>query len=60
MLIPNLVSLLASIAVLYIVFRRSIPNEYSLEAVDNPKLAIRDTRLFLLSWYVIVILLVGF
>jgi arsenical pump membrane protein len=60
MLIPNLVSLLASIAVLYMVFRRSIPKEYSLEAVDNPKLAIRDTRLFLLSWYVIAILLVGF
>ncbi|MGE8035051.1 arsenical efflux pump membrane protein ArsB [Lysinibacillus sp. KCTC 33748] len=60
MLIPNLVSLLASIVVLYIVFRRAIPKEYSLEAVDNPKLAIRDSRLFLLSWYVIAILLVGF
>ncbi|MFF2178266.1 arsenic transporter [Lysinibacillus sp. NPDC058147] len=60
MFIPNLISLLASITVLYMVFRRSIPKEYSLEAVGNPKLAIRDSRLFLLSWYVIAILLVGF
>lgn len=60
MFIPNFISLLASIIVLFMVFRRSIPKKYSLEAVGNPKLAIRDSRLFLLSWYVIAILLVVF
>ncbi|MFJ7733895.1 arsenic transporter [Lysinibacillus sp. NPDC097231] len=60
MLIPNLVSLLVSIVVLYIVFHRSIPKTYSLEEVEKPKLAIRDPRLFSLSWYVIAMLLIGF
>lgn len=60
MFLPNIISLLISIVVLYIVFRRSIPKTYSLEAVENPKLAIRDRKLFSLSWYVIAILLIGF
>ncbi len=60
MLIPNLVSLLVSIVVLYIVFHRSIPKTYSLEEVEKPKQAIRDPRLFSLSWYVIAMLLIGF
>jgi len=60
MVVPNFFSLVASIAVLYIVFRRSIPQRYSLEAVEQPKQAIRDPKLFAISWYVIAILLVGF
>jgi len=60
MFLPNIISLLISIVVLYIVFHRSIPKAYSLEAVENPKLAIRDRKLFSLSWYVIAILLIGF
>ncbi|QGG53429.1 arsenic transporter [Lysinibacillus pakistanensis] len=60
MFLPNIISLLISIVVLYIVFHRSIPKTYSLEAVENPKLAIRDRKLFSLSWYVIAILLIGF
>jgi len=60
MFLPNIISLLISIVVLYIVFHRSIPKAYSLEAVENPKLAIRDQKLFSLSWYVIAILLIGF
>ncbi|KGR82356.1 arsenical pump membrane protein [Lysinibacillus boronitolerans JCM 21713 = 10a = NBRC 103108] len=60
MIVPNFFSLVASIAVLYIVFRRSIPQHYSLEAVEQPKHAIRDPKLFTIAWYVIAILLVGF
>lgn len=60
MFLPNIISLLISIVVLYIVFHRSIPKAYSLKAVENPKLAIRDRKLFSLSWYVIAILLIGF
>lgn len=60
MVVPNFFSLVASIVVLYIVFRRSIPQHYSLEAVEHPKQAIRDPRLFSIAWYVIAILLVGF
>lgn len=60
MVVPNFFSLVASIVVLYIVFRRSIPRHYSLEAVEQPKLAIRDPKLFSIAWFVIAILLVGF
>lgn len=60
MIVPNIISLLISVVVLYLVFHRSIPKVYSLEAVENPKLAIRDQKLFSLSWYVIAILLLGF
>lgn len=60
MVVPNFFSLVASIVVLYIVFRRSIPQHYSLEAVEHPKQVIRDPRLFSIAWYVIAILLVGF
>lgn len=60
MLVPNFFSLVASIVVLYIFFRRSIPQHYSLEAVEQPSQAIRDPKLFSIAWYVIGILLVGF
>ncbi|MGY4797730.1 arsenic transporter [Lysinibacillus fusiformis] len=60
MVVPNFFSLVASIVVLSIVFRRSIPRHYSLEAVEQPKLAIRDPKLFSIAWFVIAILLVGF
>ncbi|QSB11294.1 arsenic transporter [Lysinibacillus fusiformis] len=60
MVVPNFFSLVASIVVLYIVFRCSIPRHYSLEAVEQPKLAIRDPKLFSIAWFVIAILLVGF
>lgn len=60
MFVPNFFSLVASIVVLYIVFRRSIPQHYSLEAVEQPSQAIRDPKLFSIAWYVIGILLVGF
>jgi len=60
MFVPNFFSLVASIVVLYLVFRRSIPQHYSLAAVEQPSQAIRDPKLFSIAWYVIGILLVGF
>ncbi|MFY0519167.1 arsenic transporter [Lysinibacillus sp. UGB7] len=60
MIVPNIFSLLTSVIVLYVFFRRSIPKHYSMEAVEQPATAIRDSRLFHLSWYVIGILLIGF
>lgn len=60
MFVPNFFSLVASIVVLYLVFRHSIPQHYSLAAVEQPSQAIRDPKLFSIAWYVIGILLVGF
>ena len=60
MMIPNLFSLITSVFVLYIVFRRDIPKDYDVDALEIPRNAIKDMRMFRLSWIILLVLLLGY
>ena len=60
MVIPNLFSLTATIVVLLIYFNKSIPREYNESMLKEPKQAIKDMKMFKLSWVVLAILVVGY
>jgi len=56
----NAVSIVASLVVLSLYFRRSIPAHYDVNLLKPPKEAIRDVATFRVGWVVLVLLLVGF
>jgi arsenical pump membrane protein len=60
MIVPNFFSLGASILVLYLFFRKSIPKNYQMSDLKQPAEAIKDMRMFRLSWGVLGILLLGY
>ena len=60
MVVPNLFAILGSLVVLYLVYRKDIPKNYSMENLKKPADAIRDRRMFRMSWVILAILLVGY
>lgn len=56
----NIASVLASLAMLLLYFRRDIPATYDLSQLKQPTGAIKDLATFRAGWVVLVLLLVGF
>lgn len=56
----NVASVLASLVVLMLYFRRSIPTTYDATQLKAPSDAIKDRATFRAGWVVLVLLLIGF
>lgn len=56
----NIVSVLASLCVLLLFFRRDIPATYNLNQIKQPASAIKDLTTFRAGWFVLILLLAGF
>ncbi len=60
MVVPTFFSVGASLLVLYLFFRRSIPKHYDLTQLKAPKEAIKNPYLFKVSWIILSVLLVAY
>ncbi|MDR9851936.1 arsenic transporter [Herbaspirillum huttiense] len=56
----DIVSVVATLIVLFLYFRRDIPANYDLTQVPDPVAAVHDRATFVAGWWVLALLLVGF
>ncbi len=60
MFLPNLLSLIASIAVLWVYFRKDIPLKVDVELLPEASSVIKNQIMFKLSWFFLVVLMLGY
>ncbi|WP_345993456.1 arsenic transporter [Sulfurimonas sp. HSL-1716] len=60
MFLPNLLSIMASIAVLWIYFRKDIPKSIDIASLAEPRSVIKNMTMFKLSWFFLAFLMAGY
>lgn len=60
MFLPTIFSLIGSLFMLSIVYRKNIPNQYDLSTLKKPEEAVKDPLLFKWSWRLLFVLLIGY
>lgn len=60
MIVPNFVAIIASLAVLYLFYRKNIPGTFDHTKLASPRSVIKNIDLFKFSWVIIVILLIAY
>ncbi|MDP3292242.1 MAG: arsenic transporter, partial [Sulfuricurvum sp.] len=60
MFLPNLLSIIASIVVLWLFFRKDIPSHIDVDHLATPESAIKNMTMFRLSWWFLGLLMVGY
>lgn len=60
MFLPNLLSIFASIFVLWIFFRKDIPKHINVDELARPESVIKNKTMFVLSWYFLAVLMLGY
>ena len=60
MIIPYIVSVIASIVFLWILLRKDIPKEVDVSLLKDPKTAIKNQTLFNIAWLFLALLLLGY
>ncbi len=60
MFLPNLLSIIASILVLWIYFRKDIPSRIDVDSLASPESVIKNKTMFQLSWYFLALLMGGY
>lgn len=60
MALPNLLSIIASIVVLWLFFRKDIPSRIDITQLSTPESAIKNMMMFRLSWWFLALLMAGY
>lgn len=60
MFLPNLLSILASITILWLFFRKSIPKYVDITILPKACSVIKNQKMFKISWYFLALLLIGY
>ncbi|MCD6212583.1 MAG: arsenic transporter [Sulfurovum sp.] len=60
MFLPNLLSIMASIAILWVYFRKDIPLKVDVSELPEPSSVIKNQTMFKISWFFLGLLMVGY